>query len=88
MRESLIEKYLVQQVKAKGGEVRKVSWIGRNSAPDRRVMLPGHCFWVELKASGEKPSAAQLREHTRMRTMGEQVFVADSIEQINELLRT
>ena len=40
MRESVIEKYLVQRVKALGGEVRKVNWIGRRGAPDRLVMLP------------------------------------------------
>lgn len=40
MRESDIEDYLVKRVKAMGGEVRKVQWIGRNSAPDRLVMLP------------------------------------------------
>lgn len=39
-RESDIEKYLVKQVKAAGGEVRKVQWIGRSGAPDRLVMLP------------------------------------------------
>ena len=40
MRESEIEKYLVKQVKAAGGEVRKVKWIGRRGAPDRLAMLP------------------------------------------------
>jgi hypothetical protein len=40
MRESDIEEYLVERVKALGGEVRKVKWIGRNGAPDRLVMLP------------------------------------------------
>lgn len=40
MRESQIEKYLVVRVKALGGEVRKVQWIGRRGAPDRLVMLP------------------------------------------------
>lgn len=40
MRESDIEDYLVKRVKAMGGEVRKVQWIGRNGAPDRFVMLP------------------------------------------------
>lgn len=40
MRERDIEKYLVERVKALGGEVRKVKWIGRNGAPDRLVMLP------------------------------------------------
>lgn len=40
MREAEIEKYLVEQVKKLGGEVRKVKWIGREGAPDRLVMLP------------------------------------------------
>lgn len=39
MRESDIEKYLVKRVKALGGEIRKVAWIGREGAPDRLVML-------------------------------------------------
>lgn len=40
MRERDIEQYLVKRVKAMGGEVRKVKWIGRRGAPDRLVMLP------------------------------------------------
>ena len=44
MRERDVEDYLVKRVKAMGGEVRKVKWIGRNSAPDRLVMLPATWF--------------------------------------------
>ena len=94
MRERDIEKHLVQRVKALGGEVRKVQWIGRRGAPDRLVMLPtGWDFneprwscWVELKAPGVKPEAYQLREHERMRKMGQRVVVIDSIEGVEELL--
>ena len=61
MLERDVEDYLVKRVEAMGGEVRKVQWIGRNSAPDRLVMLPvavnikrtgySHAapLWVELK---------------------------------------
>lgn len=59
MLERDIEDYLVKRVKELGGEVRKVQWLGRNSAPDRVVMLPDwepspgnrypRTFWVELK---------------------------------------
>ena len=61
VRESDIEKYLVERVKELGGEVRKVQWVGRDSAPDRVVMLPGgrvfitdyigdgRTIWVEVK---------------------------------------
>lgn len=87
MRESQIEKHLVARVKALGGEVRKATWIGRAGAPDRRVMLPGKApVWVELKAPGVKPEAHQIREHNRMRRLGERVVVIDSIESVEELL--
>ncbi len=98
MRESQVETYLVEQVKALGGEVRKVRWIGRNGAPDRLVMLPGdfgrfgedsapgRTLWVELKAPGEKAKPHQQREHDRMRRMGQVVVVVDSFEAVDRVL--
>lgn len=97
MRESEIEKYLVTKVKALGGEVRKVKWIGRRGAPDRLVMFPvtnqkfiggmwGTTLWVELKATGKIPEPHQLREHVRMRRVGQRVVVIDSIEGVDALL--
>ena len=101
MRERDVEQYLVEQVKAKGGEVRKVKWIGRNGAPDRIVMLPPRApsiaddlqyagasmvIWVELKAPGEKCRPHQIREHERMRRMGQRVEVVDSFEGVDEVL--
>lgn len=63
VRESDIEEYLTEKVKALGGETRKVQWVGRSKAPDRVLMLPpewadptavypsrwGGTVWVELK---------------------------------------
>ena len=87
MRESDIEDHLVKRVKTLGGEVRKVRWIGRNGAPDRLVMLPWRTtIWVELKAPDQKAKPHQVREHVRMRTMGQTVAVIDSIEGVDELL--
>jgi hypothetical protein len=40
VKERDIERYLCKRVKALGGEIRKVAWIGRKGAPDRLVMLP------------------------------------------------
>lgn len=86
-RESAIEQYLVEQVKAKGGECRKLKWIGRNGAPDRLVMLPGKpLLWVELKAPGEKAKPHQVREHERMRKRGQRVEVVDSFEGVDTVL--
>lgn len=119
MRESDIEKHLVNRVVELGGEVRKVKWLGRRGAPDRLVMLGTDkavevlddalnrvcegdyidthellrellglvTVWPELKAPGEKPEPHQLREHERMRRMGQRVEVIDSIEGVEELLR-
>lgn len=103
MRERDIEEYLVQRVKAMGGEVRKVKWIGRIGAPDRLLMLPhktvecaqygtvsrgeaATTIWVELKAPGAKARPSQLREHDRMRSMGQNVLVVDSLEGVEALL--
>lgn len=95
MRERDIEQYLTAQVKACGGEVRKVSWVGRRGAPDRLVMLNAGLLvdgayatsaWVELKAPGQKAKPHQEREHKRMRDMGQSVVVIDSIEGIDALL--
>lgn len=102
MRERDIEVHLVKRVKALGGEVRKVQWIGRRGAPDRLVMLPERVvrlnehttyrhkpcsLWVELKAPGVEPEPYQLREHARMRALGQTVIVIDSIEGVEELLK-
>lgn len=86
MRELTIETYLIKCVKELGGECRKVKWVGRKGAPDRLVMLPNVSFWVELKATGEKTKPHQLREHSRMRAMGLQVEIIDSIERVAEVL--
>ncbi len=90
MRESQIEKYLIERTKALGGECRKLRWIGRNGAPDRIVMLPGllnaRVIFIELKAPGEKCRPHQIREHERMRHMGQRVEVVDSFEGVDEVL--
>ncbi|HNB05035.1 MAG TPA: hypothetical protein PKV97_03825 [Thauera aminoaromatica] len=102
LRERDIERHLVLRVKAAGGEVRKVQWIGRRGAPDRLVMLParrlsntldcawcnprGLAIWVELKAPGVQPEPHQRREHERMRAMGQRVEVIDSLQAVEALL--
>lgn len=86
MRERDIEKALVDRVKRAGGEVRKVAWPGRVGAPDRVVMLPGVLIWVELKRPGKEPTLHQLREHERMRRMGQTVLVVDTMAKVDEVL--
>jgi hypothetical protein len=43
-------------------------------------------IWVELKAPGVEPESHQVREHMRMRAMGQRVEVIDSLAGVEELL--
>lgn len=93
-KESQIEGYLANRAKALGGETRKLKWVGRSSAPDRLVFLPGgRLIFIELKAPGKAatfPANAherkQAREHRRMRAMGQRVEVVDSFEGVERVL--
>ena len=55
----------------------------RAGVPDRTVLLPGGLVkFVELKKSGEKPSAIQLEIHRRMRALGADVVVLAGLGEI------
>ena len=79
MREKDVEKYLVKRVKEVGGEVRKVSWVGRRGAPDRLILLPGKMIWAELKGAGGRLAPHQEREIDRFRAAGAYVQVMWSV---------
>lgn len=81
IRESHIEEALVRAVKSHGGEVRKVSWVGRRHAPDRLVLLNGVHF-VELKRPGMKPRRGQELELERLRAHGVSACWIDSFEKV------
>lgn len=86
MRERDIERYLSQEVLAKGGIAYKFVSPQRRGVPDRVVLFPGGwLIWVELKAPGKTPEPHQLREHERMRKMGQRVAVIDSFEGVDLL---
>jgi hypothetical protein len=95
VREGQVRAHLVKRVKEVGGEIRKVQWVGRKSAPDELVMLPaispyhgddGKSVFVELKATGLAATFPN-DAHERMRKFGLRVVVIDSIEGVEELLR-
>ena len=85
MREIEVEKYWNTHVKRRGGLTYKFTVPGRRNVPDRLTMLP-MCgvFFVELKAPGERPTAAQLREHNRIRKWGGEVEVFDTKFEIDK----
>lgn len=51
-----------------------------------RIIVGQYILWPELKAPGKKPEPHQLREHERMRKMGQRVEVVDSYERVDEVL--
>lgn len=84
MLEKYLERVFVTRVKSLGGTAEKFTSPGRRSVPDRLVTLPGGVIvFVELKAPGRKPTAAQLKDHDRRMTLGCDVRVIDSIEAVN-----
>ena len=87
MREKVIEKKLVIEVKKKGGICPKWVAPGFDGMPDRIVLLPGRKFgFVEVKAPGEKPRPLQVARHKLLSRLGFQVHVLDDISRIGEII--
>lgn len=79
MRENTIEAYLRDRVKAIGGKAYKFVSPGNDGVPDRLVCLPGgRAVFVELKASGKKPTRMQMFQHGKLQALGFQVWIIDS----------
>ena len=87
MRESAIEKKLVQETKARGGMAVKLVSPSMNGIPDRLVLLPnGRMGFVELKVPGRKPRLVQELRIRQLRHLGFYVAVVDGVEQIGGVL--
>lgn len=87
MREKVIEKKLVDEVRRRGGICPKFVSPGFDGMPDRIVMLPdGKCGFVEVKAPGKKPRALQESRHRMLETLGFKVFVLDDPAQIGGVI--
>lgn len=80
MIESKIEAYLVKRCKEIGALCDKFTSPQRRGVPDRIITFGGRVLFVELKATGKKPTAAQARDHERRRAAGAEVVWLDSIE--------
>jgi hypothetical protein len=89
MRESVIEKYLVKQVRSAGGDAFKWSSPSTRGVPDRLCIFPkGVVVAVELKALGRGDSLTALQKHqiNRLRLFGLRVEVIDSKEGVDLLI--
>ena len=78
MLERDIEAYLVKRCKDIGALCDKFTSPQRRSVPDRLITFGGRVLFVELKATGKKPTEAQVRDHDRRRAAGAEVVWLDS----------
>lgn len=89
MRESDIEKYLHNRIRAyPGGDYRRVSWIGRNAAMDDLALIPSEKrhLLVECKRPGKVATPAQARERDRLRAAGFEVHEVSTFAEIDAIL--
>ena len=87
MLEKVIEKYLVEQVKKRGGICEKFTSPGRRSVPDRIItMAGGQIVFVEVKSSTGKVTEGQALDHAMRRKLGCHVCVVNSKEDVDLLL--
>ena len=86
MVEKDIEKSLVKRIEGVGGKAFKFTSPNRRSVPDRLVLLPGgKVMFVECKRPGGKPTQLQAAEHKRLRDLGFEVLVVDSMDAVKQM---
>lgn len=85
--EKVIERKLVEAVKANDGMCIKLLCDNLLGLPDRMCLFPGHkIVFVELKTTGRKPRRIQVFMHNKLRALGFRVEVVDSIEGVEQFI--
>lgn len=85
--EKVVERKLVEAVKANGGMCIKLLCDQLTGLPDRMCLFPNHkIVFVELKTTGRKPKRIQLFMHDKLRALGFRVEVIDSIEGVEQFM--
>jgi len=87
MRESMVEKRLVERVRRAGGKALKLGGVNDRGKPDRLVLLPGgQVLFVELKAPGKKLTKLQGHWFSLLGTWGFRCELVDSYERVDQLI--
>lgn len=85
--EKVIERKLVEAVKANDGMCIKLLCDNLLGLPDRMVLMPhSKIAFVELKTTGRKPRRIQVFMHNKLRALGFRVEVIDSIEGVEQFI--
>lgn len=87
MRESLIERKLVTEVKKRGGQAVKFVSPGLNGVPDRLVLLQGGSIaFIEIKAPGKRMRPLQQMRAKQLVALGFKVYCIDNKDMIGGVL--
>lgn len=87
--EKLVERKLVELVKANKGMCIKLLCDQLIGLPDRLCLFPGHkIVFVELKTTGQKPKRIQIFMHNRLRALGFRVEVIDTVEGVVKFINS
>ena len=88
MRESKIERALVDAVKKQGGIAFKFTSQTMNGVPDRLVLLPGgQIGFVEMKAPGKQLRLLQKKRKAQLEALGFPVFVVHRLDMIDGTIK-
>ena len=87
--EKVIERKLVEAVKANGGMCIKLLCDNLLGLPDRMVLMPhSKIAFAELKTTGQKPRRIQVFMHNKLRNLGFRVEVIDTVEGVNDFINS
>lgn len=87
--EKLIERKLVDGVKARGGLCVKFYSAYQRGVPDRIILMSGgRIYFVELKSTGKKPTKLQELFIQKLRDLGFIAVVIDTIDKLNAFMAT
>lgn len=86
MREIRVEDRLKQRTDAAGGMCVKLVILATAGLPDRLVLLPGgRIMFVETKAPKKGATPLQKYMHGKIRALGFEVHVVNSLEAVDAL---
>ena len=84
--EGVVEDHLINQCKELKFMCLKFTSPGTTGVPDRLVIANGHTVFIELKRPGGKTRRLQQIVIADMRSHGAVVHVADTKDQVDDLL--
>lgn len=72
-----IQASVVAHARRLGVVAHKFSSEARRNVPDYLFLFAGRCYFIEFKATGQKPRKGQIREHEKLRGAG---FIVDVVD--------